>query len=156
MTPQRQSGHFDTDTQGLLIVNPTMPPLSVKHEWSSKGRGKSIDVATKVVRNRIEARFAANGIGNSIQWENFRAKEYTLSSLVQGLDFSESTVAARSGTLRVTSSLRLNLHSNLRAGFKPIVAAPRRSESEKESICLRQLQYRGDVSLWHLADRDTG
>jgi hypothetical protein len=96
------TARFDTDAQGLLIVQPTTIPMAAQHQYATKGRGDAVDIGAKVIRNRIEVRATVAGIGNRIDWQNFRAKQYSISSLVQSFKFVEQDIPAPTGTLRVT------------------------------------------------------
>ena len=96
------TARFDTDAQGLLIVQPTTTPLLALHQYATKGRGDAVDIGAKVIRNRVEVRGTVAGIGNRIDWQNFRAKQYVLSSLVQSFSFVEQDIPAPTGTVRVS------------------------------------------------------
>jgi len=92
---------FDTDANGLITLAPTTTPLTVLHSWSEKGKGLAVDLGTAVVVNRWELNFAANGVGNYIDWENHSVEILTLSSIVQGASFTTTALPASNATLRL-------------------------------------------------------
>jgi hypothetical protein len=95
------TARFDTDASGLVTLAPTTTPVTVDHTWSDRGRGHSIDLGTAVVVNHWEFDFAANGIGNRIDWEGRRREMLTLSSLVQGASFTTTPLPAPAEKLRI-------------------------------------------------------
>ena len=101
---------FDTDNAGLITLAPTTTPLTVEHSWAAKGTGMAIDLGTTIVVNHWEANFSANGIGNRIDWDRQKRERFVLSNLLQGLDFSRTTVAAP------TTATRIELPVQYRAG----------------------------------------
>ncbi len=97
---------FDTDAQGLITLNPTTTPVVVDHVWSSRGNGFAVDVATAVVVNHWEVNFAADGIGNRIDWEDNRLERLTLGNLFQGLSFVKTPLPSTAGKIRVELPVR--------------------------------------------------
>jgi hypothetical protein len=97
--------NFNTDSSGLLSLQPATTPLSVNRFTSSKGRGSAVDIGTHVIIRRWNFRVAANGLGNHINWTGLRGETYTLSSLSQGLNF-DKTSAPAPGDLRAVLPVR--------------------------------------------------
>jgi hypothetical protein len=92
---------FDTDNAGLITLAPATIPLTVNHTWSSKGTGFAIDLGTTVVINHWDLNFAANGLGNRIDWDERESERFTLSSLLQGLEFTQSPLPNPAGKQRI-------------------------------------------------------
>jgi hypothetical protein len=97
---------FDTDANGLVTLAPTTIPLTVDHFWSDKGKGLSVDVGTAVIVNHWEVDFAANGIGNHIDWEGQKRELLTLNSLLQGSSFTTTPLPGSTETLRIELPVR--------------------------------------------------
>jgi hypothetical protein len=82
---------LDTDGDGLLTVNPGLPPpAQVIRQSSDTGRGRAIDAGVATVINGWEIGFGVNGIANEITWREVEGTSYTLSNLLTGGDFVES------------------------------------------------------------------
>jgi hypothetical protein len=92
---------FDTDANGLITLAPTTTPLTVLHAWSEKGKGLAIDLGTAVVVNRWELNFAANGVGNYIDWEDHSLESLTLNSILAGASFTTTPLPASNAILRL-------------------------------------------------------
>ncbi len=80
---------FDTDSSGLLTINPSTTPAAIDHLYSNSGRGFALDLAMGVVADRWEFGLGANGLANRIEWDNVHREAWTLSSLLAGLDFGK-------------------------------------------------------------------
>jgi hypothetical protein len=94
---------LDTDTQGLLTFNPSVPfnPIEVVRAHSSSGNGMAIDFGVAAVVNRIEVGFGINGMANRIKWTDVEASRYSLANILTGNgDFVESTTAAPDATVK--------------------------------------------------------
>src|SRR5262245_37903888 len=81
---------FDTDAAGLVTLLPTTVPLSINRVTSSSGRGRALDFASGVVVDRWTFGFAADGVGNHIDWNDLRAEKFELRSIVNGAGFVET------------------------------------------------------------------
>ena len=82
---------LDTDTAGLLTINPLLPsPLAIVRTSADSGHGYAIDAGVAAVVNGIEVGFGVNGIGNRIDWENVQQTSYALGNLFLGGDFVET------------------------------------------------------------------
>jgi hypothetical protein len=92
---------FDTDSQGLLTINPTTTPIEIADLEGDKGTGRAVDVGVQIVRDRWEGGVGVNGIGNQIDWTELTLKRFTQTSLVSGGEFIEETIANPSGTVTV-------------------------------------------------------
>jgi hypothetical protein len=97
---------FNTDSAGLLTIQPTTVPILVTRTTSSHGQGDAVDLGSYVIKGRWHFRGSVNGIGNHIDWSSQRAESYTLSSLSQSLSFVKTSLPAPSGNLRVTLPVR--------------------------------------------------
>ena len=82
---------LDTDSAGMLTVNPLLPsPLSIIRTSADSGRGYAIDVGVAAVMSGVEVGFGVNGIGNRIDWDNVEQTSYALGNLFTGGDFVEA------------------------------------------------------------------
>jgi hypothetical protein len=86
---------FDTDAQGLVTFNPSLPiPVSVARQSSESGRGFALDFGTAVLVRQWELGFGVNGAGNRIKWKDVEGTSYVLDTLFTGGDFIESPTVA--------------------------------------------------------------
>jgi len=92
---------FDTDSQGLVTVNPATTPIVINDLEADKGTGRAVDIGVQIVRDRWEGGFGVNGIGNRIDWTDLTQKRFTLNSLLTGGEFVEQTIGTPSGTVTV-------------------------------------------------------
>ena len=92
---------FDTDGQGLLTLNPTTTPIVIADLEGDKGTGRAIDVGVQIVRDRWEGGVGVNGIANQIDWTELTLKRFTQTSLLNGGDFIEETIANPPGPVTV-------------------------------------------------------
>jgi hypothetical protein len=97
---------FNTDSTGLITLQPTTVPIVVDRLTSSHGQGDAVDIGTHVIMGHWNFRGSANGIANHIDWSGLRAENYTLSSLLQSLSFVKTSAPAPAGDLRVTLPVR--------------------------------------------------
>jgi hypothetical protein len=97
---------FDTDSAGLMTLAPTTTPLVIRRESSSTGRGFGIDLATALVFNGFDLSFAANGIANRIDWEDFTAEQHVLNNLLLQGSFTETPLPAPTGQRRIELPIR--------------------------------------------------
>jgi hypothetical protein len=83
---------FDTDTSGLLTVNPfATSPLLVTRTHSSSGSGLAIDIGVGAMINGWEGGVGINGIANRIEWGDVRRRTHLLGNVFLGDDvFVES------------------------------------------------------------------
>ena len=76
---------MDTDSVGLLTVNPFLPPpLFVTRTESDSGTGMAVDVGVGAVISNWELGFGANGIGNFIDWTDAEQTSYFHANLLTG------------------------------------------------------------------------
>jgi hypothetical protein len=92
---------FDTDSVGLVSLNPFTIPLNVNDLEASSGNGRAMDFGVEFVRDRWEAGVGINGVANQIDWTDFKTKRFTLTSLVQGSDFVQQTLPTTLTSLTV-------------------------------------------------------
>ncbi len=83
---------FDTNAQGLVVLNPTTTPLVIEDLEASTGRGRAVDVGMEVVRGPWQAGVGVSGIGNKIDWSDLTRKRFTLNSLFAGGDFVDQEI----------------------------------------------------------------
>jgi hypothetical protein len=95
---------FDTDSAGLLTLNPALSdPLRITRTSSTEGNGFSIDLGAGVVMDRWQFGFGANGLANRIDWDQGQRTLYQLESLFDGDgDFDDTEIP---GTDRVRVEL---------------------------------------------------
>ena len=76
---------MDTDSVGLLTVNPFLPPpLFIARTSADSGTGMAIDLGVGTVISNWELGFGANGIGNYIDWTDAERATYFHANLLQG------------------------------------------------------------------------
>jgi hypothetical protein len=93
---------MDTDSAGLLTVNPFLPPpLLVARTNAESGRGMAVDVGIGAVINHWELGFGANGIGNRITWSDVERTTYFHDSLLAGAGDLIEGVPVPMGDVRV-------------------------------------------------------
>jgi hypothetical protein len=92
---------FDTDSQGLLTINPATTPFEIVNLEGDEGTGRAIDLGVQIVRDRWEGGVGVNGIANKIDWNDLTLKRFTLTSLITGGDFVEQTIANPPGPVTV-------------------------------------------------------
>jgi hypothetical protein len=94
---------MDTDDSGMLTGT---SPVVVDRLYSPTGKGRSVDLAFAVVVGGWDFTGGVEGIGNHIDWRDLGARRYTLSSVIDGGDFTETQLPAPTGTLRLAQPLR--------------------------------------------------
>ena len=92
---------FDTDSEGLLTMNPESSPVDLYYLNSRSGRGFALDFGVGAIYNGWEFGFGANGIANRIDWENLTLKRFYMGSLLDGGDFVEEWIPLADTNLRV-------------------------------------------------------
>lgn len=97
---------FDTDSAGLVTLQPSTIPVAVNREMSTTGQGFALDFASGVIIDRWVLGFAANGVANRINWEQLRASKFELTSLLGGLDFVETALPSPAAERRVELPVR--------------------------------------------------
>jgi len=94
---------MNTDSAGMLAA---ASPVVLDRQYSSNGRGRSIDLAVAVATGRWDFTAGVEGLGNHIDWRDLGLKRHTLDSVTSGADFVTTPLPAPSGTLRVELPLR--------------------------------------------------
>jgi hypothetical protein len=97
---------FDTDGSGLLTLAPTTTPVAIDRTTGKSGSGFAIDLAMAVVKERWDASFGIDGVGNRINWTDLSGHRYVLNSLFNGGDFITTTFQVPETTRRVTLPVR--------------------------------------------------
>jgi hypothetical protein len=95
------NSQFDTDSEGLLTINPETSPVVLDHYSSRSGRGFAVDFGVGIIFNQWEFGFAANGVANRINWDGLSHKQYRLESLLNGGDFVEELIPVASSDLKI-------------------------------------------------------
>jgi hypothetical protein len=103
---------FDTDSAGQLTLKPATAPAVVNWVEGRSGHGYALDFGVAAVVEHWEFGFGANGVGNRIDWDTLRGKQYKLQSLVQGGSFVHQTVPV-SGSLPLRVELPVVYTGNL-------------------------------------------
>ena len=78
---------FETDARGLVVPNPTAPPLSINWHTSSNGRGMTVEGGVEFVINRWDFGFGVGGIANRITWKEIERHYVSLPRFFGGSDF---------------------------------------------------------------------
>lgn len=97
---------LDTDSGGLLTIDPETSPIDLYYLNSRSGRGFTLDFGLGVVVNGWEFGFGVNGVANRIDWENLTLKRFSLESVLAGGDFTEEHLPLASTDLRVELSVQ--------------------------------------------------
>ena len=92
---------FNMDSDGLLILNPTVSPIVINYHNSRSGSGFALDFGIGAVVDHWEFGFGANGVGNRISWDDLTLKQFRMQSLFEGGDFIEERLPVASSSLRV-------------------------------------------------------
>ena len=93
---------FDTDADGLVTVDPQTDPVILEYRNSRSGNGFAFDFGIGAVVNHWEFGFGANGIGNRINWNDLRRKQFRQESLLDGGDYIEEWLPVTSADTKVT------------------------------------------------------
>ena len=95
------SVRFDTDSAGLVTLDPLTVPLVINYNNSRSGRGFALDFGIGAVVNHWEFGFGANGVGNRINWDDLTLKQFRMQSLFEGGGFIKQSLPVASSSLRV-------------------------------------------------------
>ena len=109
---------LDTDSAGLLTINPTFvasPPVVVGRNHGSSGRGFAMDMGVGVVAGPIEAGFGVNGIANRIDWSGVERTTYSLASVFLGNGTFADSRPRPIGDVRVELPLDYRANGGYRA-----------------------------------------
>jgi hypothetical protein len=91
---------FDTNSVGLLTVQPTTAPILIDRVSSPSGRGFALDAGVAFVVDEWSFGFGANGIANRMTWDELEREQFTLQSLIAGGDFVEVELPGPPGDRR--------------------------------------------------------
>lgn len=108
---------LDTDSAGLLTINPTFafaPPVEIGRNHGTSGRGFALDMGVGVVAGGIGAGFGVNGIANRINWTGVERSTYSLSNVFLGNGTFFDSLPRPIGDVRV--ELPLDYRAN--AGYR--------------------------------------
>jgi hypothetical protein len=93
---------LDTNSAGLLTLNPALPPpLLVTRKSAESGTGMAIDLGVGAVIDRWEFGFGINGIANRIEWTDVEQTPYFHSNLFLGEGDLTEGVTMPVGDVRV-------------------------------------------------------
>jgi len=138
---------LDTNSAGLLTVNPSLPfPASLIRRHADEGRGQNIDLGVAAVVNNWELGFGVNGIGNQIKWNDAEATLFTLDSLTNGEDFDESDTV-EIGDLTIKQPVEYTGNVGYRTGAWTFVGqlSKRTSDYAPDEDRLNDLTFRTGV-----------
>ena len=97
---------IDTGADGLIMPLPATTPLAVNQLTSTSGNGFALDFGVAAVVKNWEFGFSVEGVGNRIQWNNPKQREFTLSSLTAGIDFTDTRLPVSSSSIRAQLPVR--------------------------------------------------
>jgi hypothetical protein len=149
---------LDTDSEGLLTMDPGTSPIDLYYMNSRSGRGFALDFGVGVVVNRWEFGFGANGIANRIDWEDLSLKRFSLESVVDGGDFVEERIPLESTDLRVELPVVYSGNAGYNAKTYSVVAEVTRGYQGTAfhggvEYRLRVIEFRGGMRYgldrWH-------
>ncbi len=84
---------IETDNAGLLTVTPSQVPFFLTdYRSATSGKGFSVDAGVALVQGGWEFGVGVNGIANRIEWDAARRKQFTLTGLSTGVDFTETAL----------------------------------------------------------------
>jgi hypothetical protein len=98
---------IDTDSQGLVTVQPNTTPIVVQRSTSKSGNGFALDVATALVAENWDVSVGIDGIGNRINWKDLTGRQYALQTLYTGVDFTTVPTPAPPSPRKVTLPIRV-------------------------------------------------
>jgi hypothetical protein len=149
---------LDTDSEGLLTMDPETSPVDLYYLNSRSGRGFALDLGFGLVINRWEFGFGANGVANRIDWENLSLKRFSLESVVDGGDFTEEWIPLESTDLRVKLPVQYSGNAGYNAKTYSVVAEVTRGYQGTAfhggmEYRLRVIEFRGGMRYgldrWH-------
>ena len=107
---------MDTDSVGLLTINPFLPPpLFITRSSADSGTGVAVDLGARAVIGNWELGLGANGIGNFIDWTDVEQTTYFHANLLQGNGDLIESPAVTIGEVRV--ELPIDYRANV--GYDP-------------------------------------
>jgi hypothetical protein len=110
------SVRLDTDSAGLLTVNPFLPsPLLITRNSAESGKGFAIDFGVGVVARGFEASFGVNGIANRIEWTDVERQTYFVGNLLIGDDDFVETPPVLVGDMRIELPKDYRAHGGYRS-----------------------------------------
>lgn len=81
---------LDTDRNGLLTINPLLPPpLVISRTHAESGAGMAIDLGVGAVIDNWEFGFGANGIANRLEWRDVERTNYSHGDLLGDIGFGD-------------------------------------------------------------------
>jgi hypothetical protein len=109
------AARLDTNSQGLLFVNPSQGlPVQILRTTSGSGTGFAIDAGAAAVVGPWEAGIGVNGIANRIEWADAASTNYVLDSLFTGGEFEELPAQVL-GDVRVELPVDVRAHARYNA-----------------------------------------
>ena len=98
--------NLETEATGLITPFPTVSPLIIDQLTSTNGSGFALDFGVAAIQDKWELGFGANGVGNRINWTDFKLRRFELADILLGADFVESTLVPPAGTTKVSLPVR--------------------------------------------------
>jgi len=94
---------FNTDVFGMVDFNQASDPVVIDYTSGRRGQGYAIDLGIGIVVERWEFGFAANGVGNRINWEDFTRKQWRLANWEEDGDgeFVEEIIHSGESKLKI-------------------------------------------------------
>ena len=92
---------FDTNSVGLISLQPTTAPIVIDRVKSSSGSGLALDAGVAFVVDAWSFGFGANGMANRISWDELEREQWRLQSLLAGGDFVETELPGPLGERRI-------------------------------------------------------
>jgi hypothetical protein len=95
------SSRFETNSIGLLTLQPTVSSVTIDRVKSDTGTGFALDFGAAVAMRGWALGFGASGVANRIEWAALERERFDLQSLFGGGDFLETDLPAPTAEQRV-------------------------------------------------------
>jgi hypothetical protein len=149
---------LNTDSEGLLTIDPETSPIDLYYLNSRSGRGFALDFGLGVVVNGWQFGFGASGVANRIDWEGLSLKRFSLDSVLEGGDFTEEWIPLTDTNLRM--ELPVQYSGNVGYGGKTFSAVAEVTRGYQGTAFhggmeyrLRVIEFRGGMRYgldrWH-------
>jgi hypothetical protein len=95
------ASRFETNSAGLLTLQPTTTAVTIDRVNSNTGTGFALDFGAAVAMRGWTLGFGASGVANRIEWDELERERFDLQSLFGGADFLEVDLPAPAVKQRV-------------------------------------------------------